>query len=149
MKFQSEEAAPVHRLNNPHPTLPFTGRYRGYSTAKQKGKKKKRKTHEPGDPAQNRHTGNFRDEEEGRPVKTAGLQKLAVLSSGSDVCSPEGPGREVSRVKRYLRRVNMLVENLDSLCRVEDRMRNEINEGNKMKRLATRKPTSYEKKQTT
>lgn len=56
-------------------------------------------------------------------MKTAGLQKLAVLSSGSDACSPEGPGREVSRVKRYLRRVNMLVENLDSLCRVQYRMR--------------------------
>lgn len=54
-------------------------------------------------------------------MKTAGLQKLAVLPS--DVCSPEGPGREVSRVKRYLRRVNMLVENLDSLCRVQYRMR--------------------------
>ena len=25
VKFQSEEAAPIHRLNNPHPTLPFPG----------------------------------------------------------------------------------------------------------------------------
>ena len=33
-------------------------------------------------------------------MKTAGLQKSAVLSSGSDVRSPEGPGREVSRVKK-------------------------------------------------
>ena len=123
VKFQSEEAVPVHRLNNLHPMLPFPGSYRGYSTAKQKGKKKKRKTHGPDDPAQNKSTGNFQDEEEEWPVKTAGLQKLAVLSSGSDTRSPEGPGREVSRVKKYLRRVNILVENLDSLWRVQDRMR--------------------------
>lgn len=56
-------------------------------------------------------------------MKTTGLQKLAILSSGSDVRTPEGPGREVSRVKKYLRRVNILVENLDSVWRVQDRMR--------------------------
>lgn len=51
VKFPSEEADPIHCLNNPHPRLPFPGNHRGYSTTKQKVNQKKRKTHEPGDPA--------------------------------------------------------------------------------------------------
>lgn len=91
VKFQSEEAVHIKVSKIFIPCSPSQGATRGYSTAKQKGNKKRRKIQEPDDPSQKKSKGNSQDDEEDWPGSTAGLQKLTGLSSSSDVSSTKAP----------------------------------------------------------
>lgn len=126
------KAAPVHRLNNPH-HAPLHREVQGDTVQQsKKGRKKKRKTHEF-QVTQLRTdaqgiSGMRRKDDLWRRAGASGLSGSLIWIR---CVQPRRPWQRSLQSEKIPEACDMLVENLDSVCRVQDRMRNEINEETK------------------